>query len=236
MLLLRFRQPVLMANSDIHEAELEARNFKMKQVIELYEDGDHAWKTERQCLREANTQLKEANDKLRADLQELARHRELLTQPLRREIEQLKISLGKERVGKATVMKANFHLQRQLRDIRSILETHCDQVRLHLHDLGAVMSRKRTYSASADNVDDDDDDDSVSAKKERSDRSSSSDDDLPPAFTVKDTPAAGSSVSGGRRVLKVRVRRNSGATSSSAVAPSSSSSDLRNSNSIVDDE
>ena len=235
MLLLRFRQPVLMANSDIHEAELEARNFKMKQVIELYEDGDHAWKTERQCLREANTGLKEANDKLRADLQEMARHRELLTQPLRREIEQLKISLAKERVGKATVMKANFHLQRQLQDIRGILETHCDQVRLHVHDLGAVMSRKRKYSASADNVDDDDDDDGVSTKKERSDRSSSSDDDLPPAFTVKDTPAAGSSVSGGRRVLK--VRRNSGATASSAIAPSSSSSsDLCNSTSIVDDE
>ena len=218
MLLLRFRQPVLMANGDIHEAELEARNYKMKQVIELYEDGDHAWKTERQCLREANTGLKEANDKLRADLQDMARNRDLLAQPLRREIEKLKILLAKERVGKATVMKANFHLQRQLQDIRGILETHCDQVRLHVNDLGAVMSRKRTHSASADTVDvndDDDDDDGVSVKRERSDRSSSSDDDLPPAFTGRDTPAAGSSVSGGRRVLV--GRRNCGVSSSSAV-------------------
>ena len=233
MLLLRFRQPVLMANGDIHEAELEARNYKMKQVIELYEDGDHAWKTERQCLREANTGLKEANDKLRADLQDMARNRDLLAQPLRREIEKLKILLAKERVEKAIVMKANFHLQRQLQDIRGILETHCDQVRLHVHDLGAVMSRKRTHSASVDTVDVNDDDDGVSVKRERSDRSSSSDDDLPPAFTVRDTPAAGSSVSGGRRVLV--GRRNCGVSSSSAVAPSPLL-ELSNESNIVEDE
>ena len=159
-----FRQPVLMSNSDIHEAELEARNFKMKQVIELYEDGDHAWKTERTCLREANTELAEANDKLRSDLQEMARHRDLLAQPLRREIEQLKIAVGKERLAKAKVMKRNFDLQRQLIDITALLDKHYDQVQLHIHEVGAVMSRKRTYSASASA----DNDDGVATKRERS--------------------------------------------------------------------
>ena len=147
-----FRQPVLLSNADMHEAELEARNFKMKQVIQLYEDGDHVWQTERTCLREANTEFKEANDKLRAELQELTRNRDLLAQPLRREIEQLKIALGKERLAKARVMKRNFHLQRQLIDITAVLDTHCDQVQLHVHEVGAVMSRKRTYSASASNT------------------------------------------------------------------------------------
>ena len=107
---------------------LRPRNYRMKQVIELYEDGDHAWKVERDTLREANNGLKEANDKLRADLADMTRNRDMLAQPLRREIEKLKIALGKERVGKATVMKANFHLQRQLQDVRLILEKHCDHL------------------------------------------------------------------------------------------------------------
>ena len=231
-LLLRFRQPVLMANGDIHEAELEARNYRMKQVIELYEDGDHAWKVERDTLREANNELKEANDKLRKDLADMTRNRDMLAQPLRREIQKLTIALGKERVGKATVMKANFHLQRQLQDVRSILEKHCDQVQLHVTDLGAVLSRKRLHSASADSVVAiNDDDDGVSpVKRELSDRSSSSDDDLPPAFPWEDTPAAEGSASGGRRfyqngrrVLVPRRMHGVSSSSSAAAAPSSSS-------------
>ena len=218
-----------MANSDIHEAEIEARNYRMKQVIELYEDGDHAWKVERDTLREANTELKEANDKLRKDLADMAKSRELLAQPLRREIEKLKIDLGKERVAKATVMKSNFHLQRQLQDVRKVLETHCSQVQLHVTDLRAVLSRKRLYSNSADNnVNDDDDDGVIPVKRERSDRSSSSDDDLPAAFPWEDSPVAEGSASGGRRFYqngrRVLVPRRMHSTSSSAAAAPSSPS------------
>ena len=221
-----FRQPVLLSNGDMHEAELEARHYKMKQVIELYEDGEHVWQTERTCLRQANTEFKEANDKLRAELHDLTRNRDLLAQPLRREIEQLKIALGKERLAKAQVMRRNFHLQKQLIDISSVLDKHCDQVQLHMHELGAVMSRKRNYSSCASNNSTTDNDDGVATKRERSERSSSSsDDDLPPAFTGNDTPAAGSSVTGGRRALG--LRRNCGVTSSSSVVPPPPS-DLRN--------
>ena len=221
-----------MANADIHEAEIEARNYRMKQVIELYEDGDHAWKVERDTLRQANSDLAEANDKLRKDLADMAKSRDLLAQPLRREIEKLNIDIGKERVAKATVMKSNFHLQRQLQEVRRVLETHCNQVQLHVTDLRAVLSRKRLHSNSADNnvvSNNDDDDDGVSpVKRERSDRSSSSDDDLPAAFPWEDTPVAEGPASGGRRFYqngrRVLVPRRMHSTSSSAAAAPSSPS------------
>ena len=88
-----FRKPVLMANADIHEAEIEARNHRMKQVIELYEDGDNAWKVERDALRQANADLAETNDKLRKDLAEMEKHREVLAMPLRRQVAQLKVEI-----------------------------------------------------------------------------------------------------------------------------------------------
>ena len=103
----------------MHEAELEARHSKMKQIIETYEDGEHAWRTERGHLRQANMDFKEENDRLRKELQELKSHRDLLAQPLKREIEQLKTALAKSRLAKAEVMKKNFELQKQLIDVTS---------------------------------------------------------------------------------------------------------------------
>ena len=103
-----------------------------------------------------------------------------------------------------------------------------------MHELGAVMSRKRNYSTfdDEDNLIDIDNvnitEDGVAAKRGRS--SSSSDDDLPPAFTGKDTPAAGCLVKGGR-VLRSGKRRKCGITSS-LVPPLPSVNDLRN----VDDD
>ena len=225
---------MLMANADIHEAEIEARNHRMKQVIELYEDGDNAWKVERDALRQANADLAEANEKLRKDLAEMAKHRDVLAQPLRREVQKLKMEVGRERVAKATVMKKNFELQRQLQDVRKVLETHCSQVQLHVTNLGAVLSRKRQYSNSAENnVNDDDDDGVAPVKRERSDRSSSSDDDLPAAFPWVDRPVAEGSASGGyylhQNGRRVFVPRRMHSTSSSAAAePSSPSFELVN--------
>ena len=40
-------QPCVLSNADLHEAEMETRNYRRKQVVEMYEDGEEEWREER---------------------------------------------------------------------------------------------------------------------------------------------------------------------------------------------